>query len=147
MKKLLATIIALGMGAALPALAADTTTHAKTQKTVYTERTVYHSVEVPLTPEQVAERQHMITKIEKVIKRVDQNGDHMISYDEYSTPDQPLHKDSADVKTSFKRLDTNSDGQLSSQEILEGWVAEHEKAHMPVVSDEESDVVTYTSSR
>ena len=133
----------LGLFEAAPAFAHDGMHHngkvihdsaTRTESSTFVEKTTYRTVAVPLTPAQVEQRRNMITKIEQEFKKVDLDNDHQISYDEYAFGDRRLHTDGQDVKVSFKSIDTNNDGKLSSQEILEGQVAQMERGATPVAT-------------
>lgn len=130
MKKTLTAFAVIGMIAAVPAFAGER--HTQTQKTTYTEQTVYHTVKVPLTPEQVAERQRMGTKIEQTINRFDTNGDRELNRAEYGYSSHLFNIDDSNKASAFYNIDTNHDGQLSSQELLKAELAEKERTVAPV---------------
>lgn len=131
MKKTITTLAVLGAFIAAPAMAADLQA-TNTQKSTYVEKTTYHTVQVPLTPEQVAERQQMGTKIAETINRVDTNGDHKLNRAEFAYAGKLFNFDTTDKATAFYNADTNHDGQLSSQELLKAELAAKE-ASIPVI--------------
>lgn len=149
MKKTTATLAALLICAALPAFANDAKTESTTsKKTTYVERTTYRTMKVPLTPEQVAERQRMGTKIEESINRVDTNGDRELNKAEFSYSKHLFFDNVDDVQAFYVEYDKNGDGQLSSQEILKAQLAEREKAAPPIVMESRADehTVRYKAS-
>lgn len=160
MKKLIPVFALVAL--ATPAFAHDDHYHANHQhvyhdnqaavaNSTYTEQTTYRAVERPLTQSEVELRRNMITKIEQDFKKVDLDGNRQISYAEYSNGEQRFHKDNYDVKTSFMKADTNNDGNLSSQEILD-WqlVTMGEKlpvkGQVPAVVTHQEQVIRTSSS-
>jgi hypothetical protein len=145
MKKTLTTLTILGIAVALPAFAADAKKVTHTEKTTYTEQVTYHKVRVPLTADQIAERQRLITKIEHDIKKIDFDNDHQVSFEEYTTGEQRLHTDGKELTESFNSIDKNGDGLLSSQEILDSQWAQIENSHTPVIATTQTEKTTYTT--
>jgi hypothetical protein len=129
MKKTMTTLAVLGAFIAVPTMAAEL---ASTQKSTYTEKTTYHTVQVPLTPEQVAERQQMGTKISETINRFDTNNDHQINRAEFAYAGKLFNFDTSDKATAFYNADANHNGQLSSQELLKAELAAKETS-IPVI--------------
>ena len=114
MKKTLTTLAVIGMCVAAPAFAGN---HATTQTTTTTS---YRTVQVrPMTVEQ---RRALQTKIERHVKRLDLNQDRRISEDEfvsYKTQHSQGNHTLDQSQMQFKNTDTNDDGFVSSQEIMD----------------------------
>jgi len=168
--KTFTALAVLAMCTAAPAFAADTTVVTTTSQPAVVHHVYHHRhavapvavvttpatttvtstqsntyrVVTPLTPEDVALRRRMQTRIEDQIKRTDLDGDHLISYDEYKYGDQKLHEDNMDIKTSFQTIDKNNDGKLSSQEIMDArWAAAQ---HLTVVAPASGSVTSTTQT-
>ena len=120
--------VALTAGIAAPSLAADLKRSSSTQTSYYTQETNYRTVKVPLTAEQVAERQRMGTKIEQSINRVDTNSDRELSRAEFGYSAHLFDFNTDNKAQAFYDADANHDGQLSSQELLKAELAAKEAA-------------------
>jgi hypothetical protein len=132
MKKTLTTLAVIGMCAAAPAFAGN---HATTQTTTTTS---YRTVQVrPMTVEQ---RRALQTKIERHVKRLDLNQDRRVSQDEfvsYKTQHTQGNFSLDAAQQQFKNTDTNNDGSVSSQEIMDAktrYITKHSMA-MDMASD------------
>lgn len=154
MKKTFTTLAVLAMCTAAPAFAGHVHHHhyagdghdhtaATTTTTTRTSEVNTYRVVTPLSAEDVAVRRQMQTKIEKQVKRVDLNGDRLISYDEYANGDRILHEDNMDVRTSFRSIDKNGDGKLNSQEIMDARWAAMQRTAAPVAYTSTTQTVTY----
>ena len=106
-----------------------------------TTTTNTYKVERPLTYNEVLQRRAMQTEIEREMKRADLNIDHQVTYDEYSFGERVLQRDNLDPKASFDMIDTNKDGILSSQEVMDSrWAAMTEADKVKVTRTEETYV-------
>lgn len=130
MKKTIAAMAILGVCVSAPALANHEryhTTETRTYRTVQTR---------PMTVEQ---RRALQTKIERHVKKLDLNEDRKVDMDEFVSCKTQKGKDLNTSIRMFKNTDTNNDGFVSSQEIMDAkmrYMSKHSMSSMELSSDD-----------
>jgi len=119
MKKTLTTLAVIAMcAAAAPAFANHTAMHKMHKKHHCVTKTT------GMSQDEVAMRRDLQTRIEASINKTDLNADHKLSADEYTMGMPVLQKAGVATNFSFKAMDKNKDGQLSSQELMNAKLSE-----------------------
>lgn len=148
MKHTLPLLTLVAVSIALPAFAEGPKKTSTSTTTTVVERTyATRPVKVPLTPEQVAERQRIGTWLESRIKRIDTDNDREISRQEFAYGGDvfDLNVDKTD-RMAFYDIDTNHDGNLSSQELLKAKLAQKYGDSKNIIVYEDQDVTHITTS-